>query len=62
MTELKTGHPLKGYDPAAVGNGAANGHAKKEEDAPPVKDAPSIAFDFFDSKQASGTCIRGRDQ
>jgi N-terminal acetyltransferase B complex non-catalytic subunit len=46
LTELKTGHPLKGYDPTA--NGALNGSSKKEGEAPPVLDAPALTFEFFD--------------
>jgi N-terminal acetyltransferase B complex non-catalytic subunit len=53
--ELKTGHPLKGFTLSAESNGAANGHVKKEEDAPPVKDAPSITFEFFDGELAFRT-------
>jgi N-terminal acetyltransferase B complex non-catalytic subunit len=50
QTELKTGHPLKGVDISQNGT-SANGHAKKEDEAPPVKEAPEIVSQFFDSKR-----------
>ncbi|KAJ6630878.1 actin cytoskeleton organization protein [Mycena sp. CBHHK59/15] len=49
LAELKTGHPLKGVEiPPKNGNGTANGSAKKEEEAPPVTDAPTLVLKYFD--------------
>lgn len=48
QTELKTGFPLRGVDLQAH-NGDANGHAKKDEEAPPIKEAPSLLTAFFDT-------------
>ena len=46
QSELKTGYPLKGVDlPITEGNG--NGHSKKVEDSPPVKEPPMSLADFF---------------
>jgi N-terminal acetyltransferase B complex non-catalytic subunit len=50
ITQQKTGHSLKGYDPVTASNDTSNGDSKREEDAPVVKDAPAITFEFFDSK------------
>jgi N-terminal acetyltransferase B complex non-catalytic subunit len=47
LNEAKTGRPLKGYAPSA----GSNGHAKKDEEAPAVKDSPSYASKFFDGSQ-----------
>jgi N-terminal acetyltransferase B complex non-catalytic subunit len=49
LNEVKTGRPLKGYAPSA--NGSHNGHTKKDEDAPLVKEAPSYATEFFKGEQ-----------
>ncbi|KAN0077095.1 N-acetyltransferase B complex (NatB) non catalytic subunit domain containing protein [Tylopilus felleus] len=48
QTELKTGFPLRGVDLQAH-NGDANGHTKKDEEAPPIKDVPSLLITFFDT-------------
>ena len=53
ITEQKTGgHQIKSLTPppGASANSTANGHTKKDEDAPPVTDAPQSAFMFFDGK------------
>jgi N-terminal acetyltransferase B complex non-catalytic subunit len=50
LTELKTGLPLRGVELPPKNGVPTNGHAKKEEDAPPVKDAPSSALEFYDSE------------
>lgn len=47
QTELKTGHPLKGVDLAAL-NGSAN--MKKDEEPPVVTEAPELVVKFFDGK------------
>ncbi len=46
QTELKTGHPLRGVE-IPVLDGLANGH-KKDEEAPPVTEAPAELTVFFD--------------
>jgi N-terminal acetyltransferase B complex non-catalytic subunit len=49
--ELKTGHPLKGYElPPTPKNGASNGDAEKKGDPPAVVDAPALATDFYSSE------------
>lgn len=48
QTELKTGFPLRGVD-LQVHNGDVNGHPKKDEEAPPVKEAPGLLVVFFDA-------------
>lgn len=48
QTELKTGFPLRGIDLQAH-NGDANGHSKKDEEAPPIKEAPGLLSVFFDT-------------
>lgn len=49
LAELKTGHPLKGVEiPPKNGNGSTNGSTKKDEEAPPVTDAPAIVVRYFD--------------
>lgn len=48
QTELKTGFPLRGVDIQAL-NGDANGHSKKDEEAPPIKEAPRLLAVFFDA-------------
>ena len=49
QTELKTGHPLKGVDIPPQDGRLTNGHAKKDDKAPSVKEAPEIVSRFFDS-------------
>jgi N-terminal acetyltransferase B complex non-catalytic subunit len=49
QTELKSGHPLKGLDIPSPAPGT-NGHGKKDEDAPPVKEPPLLVPKFFDGK------------
>ncbi|KAJ7109453.1 actin cytoskeleton organization protein [Mycena epipterygia] len=49
LAELKTGHPLKGVEiPPKNGNGSANSPAKKDEEVPPVTDAPEIVVRYWD--------------
>lgn len=48
QTELKTGFPLRGVD-LQTHNGDANGHPKKDEEAPPIKEAPSLLIVFFET-------------
>lgn len=48
QTELKTGFPLRGVD-VQVHNGDANGHIKKDEEAPPITEAPALLTEFFDT-------------
>ncbi|EPQ58725.1 hypothetical protein GLOTRDRAFT_13884, partial [Gloeophyllum trabeum ATCC 11539] len=50
QTEAKTGRPLQGIDISA--DLPTNGHAKKDEEAPPVKDAPASIAGFFDDMLA----------
>lgn len=47
QTELKTGFPLRGVDQVHIGD--ANGHPKKDEEAPPIKEAPGLLAAFFDT-------------
>ena len=47
QTELKTGFPLKGYEPPKNGT-ATNGHAKKAEEPPTLADTPEVVNEFFD--------------
>ncbi|KAI0065400.1 TPR-like protein [Artomyces pyxidatus] len=49
QAELKTGHPLKGLE---VPVDSGNGHAKKAEDAPLVKEAPASLVTFFTHMQS----------
>ncbi|KAF9227685.1 hypothetical protein BS17DRAFT_774157 [Gyrodon lividus] len=51
QTELKTGLPLRGVDLKAF-NGDANGHSKKDEETPPIKDAPELLTKFFENMLA----------
>lgn len=54
LAEQKTGHPLKGVEiPPKNGNGNANGSAKKDEEAPPITEAPELVVRFFDGTNAS---------
>ncbi|KAG9318673.1 N-acetyltransferase B complex non catalytic subunit-domain-containing protein [Chiua virens] len=49
QTELKTGFPLRGVrDQVHDGDANANGNHKKEEEAPPIKEAPGLLTTFFD--------------
>lgn len=48
QTELKTGFPLRGVDLQAH-NDDANGHPKKDEEAPAIKEAPHLLTMFFDA-------------
>ncbi|KAJ7097819.1 actin cytoskeleton organization protein [Mycena belliarum] len=49
QAELKTGHPLKGVEiPPKSGNANALLFPKKDEEAPPVTEAPAIVIQFFD--------------
>lgn len=62
QSELKTGHPLKGVEiPPTPPNGSANGHHKKDEEAPAITEPPEIVVNYFNSKQiwpATFTCSR----
>ncbi|KAI0726631.1 actin cytoskeleton organization protein [Fomitopsis betulina] len=51
QTELKTGFPLKGYEPPKNGT-ATNGHAKKAEEPPILADTPEVINKFFDDMNA----------
>jgi N-terminal acetyltransferase B complex non-catalytic subunit len=49
QNELRTGLPLRGVDLKALnGDANANGHAKKDEEAPPVKGPPQLVEQFFE--------------
>jgi N-terminal acetyltransferase B complex non-catalytic subunit len=48
QTELKTGFPLRGVDLKSL-NGDAIGHSKKDEEAPPIKEAPEQLTTFFEN-------------
>jgi N-terminal acetyltransferase B complex non-catalytic subunit len=57
LAELKTGHPLKGVEiPPRNGNGNPNGFTKKDEEAPPVTDAPAAVTGYFDGKSIVKCC------
>lgn len=49
QTKLKTGHTLKGLELPSNGS-ATNGNNKKDEDVPPIREAPEIVVNFFDRK------------
>ncbi|KAJ3568563.1 hypothetical protein NP233_g5635 [Leucocoprinus birnbaumii] len=49
QTQLKTGHPLKGFETPPPVNG--NGH-KKDEEAPAVVEPPEVVTRFFDDIKA----------
>lgn len=52
QSELKTGHPLKGVEISPTPpNGFANGHHKKDEEAPAITEPPEIVVNFFNSKR-----------
>jgi hypothetical protein len=49
QNELRTGLPLRGVDLKALnGDAHANGHSKKDEEAPPVKEPPQLVAQFFE--------------
>ncbi|KAG1756688.1 N-acetyltransferase B complex non catalytic subunit-domain-containing protein [Suillus paluster] len=53
QNELRTGLPLRGVDLKALnGDANANGHAKKDEEAPPVKEAPQLVAQYFEHMHA----------
>lgn len=53
VTEQKTGRPLKGIEIPPPQNGSnGNGNARKDEDAPPVRDPPVFLGDFFNEMKA----------
>ncbi|KAG1753404.1 N-acetyltransferase B complex non catalytic subunit-domain-containing protein [Suillus lakei] len=53
QNELRTGLPLRGVDLKALnGDTNANGHAKKDEEAPPVKEPPQLVAQFFEHMHA----------
>ncbi|KAK0228730.1 actin cytoskeleton organization protein [Armillaria fumosa] len=58
QTELKTGHPLRGVE-IPVLDGLSNGH-KKDEEAPPVTEAPAELTTFFDDMKARFEKVKGR--
>ncbi|KAK0463946.1 actin cytoskeleton organization protein [Desarmillaria tabescens] len=58
QTELKTGHPLKGIE-IPVLDGLSNGH-KKDEEAPPVTEAPAELMTFFDDMKARFEKVKGQ--
>ncbi|KAJ6502477.1 actin cytoskeleton organization protein [Mycena sanguinolenta] len=59
LAEQKTGHPLKGVEiPPKNGNGNTNGSAKKEEDAPPITDAPELVVRFFDDMKTRFEAVK----
>ncbi|KAG5647223.1 hypothetical protein DXG03_000758 [Asterophora parasitica] len=49
QTELKTGHPLKGVDLAALNR--ASSPVKKDEEPPAVTEPPELVTKFFDCEQ-----------
>ncbi|KAH7922099.1 hypothetical protein BV22DRAFT_1037860 [Leucogyrophana mollusca] len=52
QSELKTGLPLRGIDVKPLNGEASNGHPKKDEEAPPVKEAPELVSKYFESMGA----------
>lgn len=59
MTEQKTGgQQIKSLILPPNANGSANGHSKKDEEAPPVKEGPELAVSFFDG-WLSNHCAEG---
>ncbi|KAF7363508.1 Actin cytoskeleton organization protein [Mycena sanguinolenta] len=59
LAEQKTGHPLKGVEiPPKNGNGSANGSSKKEEEAPPITDAPELVVRFFDDMKTRFEAVK----
>ncbi|KAJ7235444.1 actin cytoskeleton organization protein [Mycena haematopus] len=55
LAEQKTGHPLKGVE-IPLKNG--NGSAKKEEEAPPITDAPELVVRFFDDMKTRFEAVK----
>lgn len=51
QTKLRTGHALKGVELPPNGSGT-NGNAKKDEDCPPIQDAPEAVTNYFDNMAA----------
>ncbi|KAI5833927.1 hypothetical protein K523DRAFT_369462 [Schizophyllum commune Tattone D] len=52
VSEQRTGHPLRGIEiPPLPANGSTNGNWKKDEEQPPVKDAPELVLNFFDGQR-----------
>ncbi|KAJ7172404.1 actin cytoskeleton organization protein [Mycena filopes] len=59
QAELKTGHPLKGVEiPSKNGNGSSNGSAKKDEEAPPITDAPELVVRYFDDMKTRFEAVK----
>lgn len=53
QNELRTGLPLRGVDLKALnGDAHTNGHSKKDEEAPPVKEPPQLVAQFFEHMHA----------
>ncbi|KAF4576791.1 hypothetical protein EYR36_004771 [Pleurotus pulmonarius] len=53
QSELKTGHPLKGVEiPPTPPNGSANGHHKKDEEAPAITEPPEVVVNYFNTMKA----------
>lgn len=46
LTKLRTGQALRGIEIPPNGNG----NAKKDEDCPPIRDAPEIVTKYFDGE------------
>ncbi|KAJ7111542.1 actin cytoskeleton organization protein [Mycena crocata] len=59
LAEAKTGHPLKGVEMTPKnGNGSANGSMKKDEETPPITDAPEIVLRYFDGMKTRFEDVR----
>ncbi|KAJ7774915.1 actin cytoskeleton organization protein [Mycena metata] len=59
QTELKTGHPLKGVEiPPKNGNGSTNGSVKKDEETPPITDAPELVLRHFDDMKTRFEAVK----
>lgn len=54
-TEVKSGQPLREVDPKQLNAPGSNGHAKKEEEPPAVKDAPPSVLEYFDGMFSSSS-------
>lgn len=50
QAELKTGQPLKGVNITPANGTNGNGHVKKDQEPPAVKESPELVPQFFDSK------------
>lgn len=48
--DLKPGHPLKTLAQEANGS-SSNGHSKKNEEPPAIKEAPELVTKFFDGEK-----------